>query len=318
MRIAGVAVSLVLLFLSSVAQADDDKRYAPLTLHLEGYEPNTIGFTQDSDDSGFMDFKISVKYALFPNVVAKHYSNIKTYFAFTGRFGQYFNRDSSPVVGKRFNPKLFLRYVTDWEEQELAAEQQPDLSTARRVREYIDLGYGHESNGQSINSAAEYQQARANSEKPEYADDHISRGWDYVELVWKKIPTHRGNDKLSTYLTLKYFLRNGLLQGKPEEYNEWENDSEGKPRKAVNGVSGMVKYQAQWACCGWLHDPKFALQYETGYQDIFEYHTWRFEAGVKVIELPVTFWHQRGYTSDLALYYKKVSSYGLQVEIGSF
>jgi len=63
--------------------------------------------------------------------------------AFTGRFAQYLGtRDSSPVVTKRLNPKLFYRQRT-------------------QGRDYFDIGYNHESNGQSINTLEGFEQAKA-------------------------------------------------------------------------------------------------------------------------------------------------------------
>ena len=277
---------------------------------LCSYEPNTIGYTQDSDDSWFMDFKLSVRYQLFPVWSTRGLNYVHTglgddsafYFAFTGRFGQYIGtRDSSPVVGKRFNPKLFYRYWTD-----------------KYHRGYVDFSFlAHESNGQSITSEAEYQAARASAEKPEFVDDQLSRGWDYVELIWKSVPVSQETTTISSYLMLKYFMRHGPLQGRAENYNAWENNPEGKTRDRVNGVAGMIKYQQSWQ---WLAftDVKIAALYETGYRDPFRYNTYRLELGTKVLQLPLTLWGQTGYNSDLAQYYKKVNSYGIAAEIGSF
>jgi len=238
-------------------------------------------------------------------------NDVGFYFAFTGRFGQYIGtRESAPVIGKRFNPKLFVRYWTD--ESRLG---------------YVDFAFlAHESNGQSIDNPAEYQLAQSVAERPEFANDHISRGWDYLELVWKKVPHYdEGKTSLTTYVTLKYFLPDGLLQGKPEEYNTWENHPEGKPRNRVNGVAGMLKFHQKgaWWTVGenkWalLSDIKLVAAYETGYREIFQYSTVRLEAGTKLMQLPLNLWAQKGYNSDLAQYYKKVTSWGIEVQIGSF
>jgi hypothetical protein len=314
MRVACINASLVSLLLVAAVRADEGLLFQPDMLRLESYEPNTIGYTKDSDDVGFMDFKVSVKYELFPDLVSKLSSDFKAYFAFTGRFGQYIGtRESSPVVGKRFNPKFIFRDIT-----RSGAAGSDENAPKSGADEYFDFAYAHESNGQSITSLAEYDQARANSERPEFANDNISRGWDYLEFTWKNVPSYTENHKLSTYLTLQYFLQRGLLQDAPEEYNSWENDPEGKPRKSVNGVRGIVKYQPKYKFSGWFSDPKYALIYETGYQHIFKYNTIRAEVGIKIQKLPVTLWGRTGYGSDLALYYKKVSSYGIEVEIGSF
>ncbi len=225
------------------------------------------------------------------------------YFAFTGRFGQYIGtRDSSPVVSKRFNPKLFYRYWTD----------EPHEA-------YIDLAFlAHESNGQSIDSPAEYQTALATSHDPTVVNDQLSRGWDYLELVWKSVPVELKDERmLNTFLRLKYFFYRGPLQGRAEEFEPWENNPQGKPRSHVNGIAGMVKYIGKGEA-GVFTDFKLAAGYETGYRQPFRFNTFRFELSTKVLQLPMTVWWQRGYNSDLAQYYKKVTSYGVQAEIGSF
>ena len=270
---------------------------------LEGYEPTTLGYTKDSDDVPFFDFKISVKYPIFPTL-----SDESIFFAFSGRFGQYLGtRTSSPVIGKRFNPKLFLKFPLD--------------AACRHNCGYVDIGYAHESNGQKINTPEEFNEIQKGEAKPEFAKDYISRGWDYLEINWKHVPWSSEENKFSTFLTVNYYLPNGLLQGAPEEYNGWENDREGKRRASVNGLRVLLKY-------GHDHDDdknkklvtdfKAALILETGYRDAFQNWSARAELATKILKLPVMVWVSNGYNSDLALYYKRITSYGISVEIGAF
>ena len=79
----------------------------------------------------------------------------------------------------------------------------------------------------------------------------------------------------------------------------------------------MIKYYEKRGG-EFLKDLKCAVLYETGYRRTFRYSTLRLELGTKVMQLPVTLRGQTGYGSDLAQYYKKVSSWGKQAEIGSF
>ena len=131
-------------------------------------------------------------------------------------------------------------------------------------------------------------------------------------------PSEDARSDLSTYLKFKYFFPRGLLQKAPEEYSAWENDPEGKARNRVNGLSAMLKYRSceQWG--KYFRWPKLVGSFETGYRDAMHYKTYRWEAGIRFIDLPITFWRQMGYGSDLAQYYKKVQSVGIEVEIGSF
>lgn len=294
---------------------------------VEVYEPSTIGYTKDSDDVPFMDFTVSLKYQFLRKWMRNLSSlnNERLYFAFTGRFGMYLgDRHSSPVIGKSFNPKLIWRHITDDADNDFHPLNTGVRKERQLIRGYLDFAYAHESNGQSIDSAAQFATAQAEAEKPEYAYDNISRGWDYLEVVWKKTLFSKSANRLSSYLDVKYFLPKGLLQGKAEEYRDWENDPEGKPRKQVNGISGLIEYENLWHVPKSyenrpaLANPNLSLRYETGYQKPFKYSTVRLEVGVELLEFPVTLWVQRGYNSDLALYYKKVTSYGLELKMGGF
>lgn len=275
-------------------------------LKLQSYEPNTLGYTWDKNDVGYMDFKLSLKYPIIHN--GEYYKGIHRYYlpapyiAFTGRFGQYIkSRKSSPVIGKRFNPKIFLRYWFGNEE------------------DFFDFGAAHESNGQRIDTALAYQDLRTDfvntGEDPDFANDYISRGWDYWDLALQKT-FRQGEHKYSVYLNYKYFLKGGGLQGRPEEYNSWEGGDKGKKRRYVDGISVMLKYSNKFSdtCKG----QKVALLYTTGNRKAFKYETVRFEFTQNIVTLPVTFWASEGYHSDLIDYYQSVKSYGIALELRNY
>lgn len=275
---------------------------------LESYEPNLLGYRYDDNDSGYMDFKISLKYPMFHSSEPQDanwgwFPHI--YLAFTGRFSQYIGeRDSSPVISKRFNPELFGRYWLD-----------------HTHGDYLDIAYGHESNGQSIDTSAAYI-ARRNSfttegEDPDFANDYISRGWDYVGATWKfqrKVP-FTDNSKFTGYLQLRYFLDDGFLQGKKEEYNSWENNPEGKPRDRVDGIRLKLKYDTNFINNKVFKSNKLFFSLTTGYEDVFNYNTVRAEWAVGLWNVPVMIWASKGYNSDLVDYYKKVDSFGIAIEL---
>ena len=289
---------------------------------LQSYEANKIGWTFDENDVGYMDFKVSLKYPFYydeilaakskerlagetsvKGVLVKYLLPIP-YLAFTGRFGQYIStRDSSPVIGKRFNPKVFGRFLVSG-------------------TDYLDIGYGHESNGQRINSEVSYQDLRedfaSNGEDPEFANDYISRGWDYLDLNWKysiNSPEYiEKEETFSTYVNLKFFLKDGLLQGELEESNEWENDSVGKQRKRVDGITIKAEYlRPENHFIGGIK-----LTYTTGYQGVFENNTVRFETILNLGDFPVMLWISEGYNSDLVDYYRRLKSSGVCLELNSF
>lgn len=275
---------------------------------LESYEPNTVGFTKDSDDERFLDVKLSLRYPLMPNAFRGVFPNSELSFAATVRFAQYIDtRASSPVIGKRFNPKLIWRRFTP--------------SAAPLFLQYLDFAYAHESNGQSINTHEEYlfevRRQEAVGNRPEAAKDFISRGWDYLEVASKHGPQRGENRQLTIYSSFRYFLPEGLLQEKAEEYNTWEDDLEGKPRKEVQGLALFLKHETWFPDAKWLKGVKLGLGLETGYSRPFRYNTLRLEARGDLAQLPILVFYQNGYNSDLALYYKRVSTIGIALELGT-
>jgi hypothetical protein len=284
--------------------------YRPDEGRLQLYEPLAAGYTKDSDDVPFLDVKLSIRYRLLPENVGAN--NYRVFLAFTTRFGFYLGtRESSPVIGKSYNPKLIWRYIPP-------SGTRPSVlgrPNSEEHRDYLDLAYAHDSNGQSINTPEEFEAAQRAAERPDFANDYISRGWDYLEATWKS--THGQRGQLVSYLNLKYFLKRGLLQGTPEEYNTWENNPQGKPRKAVDGLSETLEYD--WPCTDReVTCPLVSLKYQTGYQSPFQYSTVRVEAGARVYGIPLALWTQTGYMSDLAMYYRKVTSVGVELRVAAF
>lgn len=268
---------------------------------LQTQEPNRLGYT--FDDSGqFMDFTVSVKFSIFEYCLQQWVDpRFSADFAFTGRFGQYFERDSAPVIGKRFNPELiFARFRHE------------------RWGMY-EASYAHESNGQRITDFVSYLQTQGTLEKPEYADDYISRGWDFMRFSWVSrafLPfTHTQPVRL--WFTGKWFQKDGMLQGAPEEYYTWENDPEGKPRKQVDGLTTGIRYHWNTDWPG-ITQLSANITHTTGYEEAFRYNTVRVEGGVKIIDVPVVLWWAHGYNQDLVRYYNKTKYFGIAVVIENF
>lgn len=297
-----------------------------LPLGLQSYEPSAFGYTNFSDDVGFYNIKVSVKFPLAPGLTAKldNWSGKKDhfYFSFTGLFGFYIGtRDSNPVVGKEYNPQFFWQRDVECAGDHFTSKHSYAVSRADSPC-YFSLGYNHDSNGQIIAFPDQYLETQR-TQGTEAADDAISRGWDYLGFRAKYIPISTDFYRVSLYPDLKYFLSNGIVQGPPEELHYWEHPSDGKPRKEVDGVAALIKYQCHFGKKVFgdndvIGDGKAAIRYDTGYQNPFKYSTWRIEGGVQVFELPIVFWAQKGYMSDLSQYYRNVTGYGVEIEIGAF
>jgi hypothetical protein len=271
---------------------------------LEAHEANRAGFTKDSDDQLFMDFLVSIQHPIGLESAENNHRSYLPYFSFTGRFGQYlFERDSSPVVAKRFNPKLFFRYFMNNE----------TVFNRNNPSSFIDFEYAHESNGQSINSQLSFDAvAMSPGNKPAYAKDNLSRGWDYLGVAGQK----KLNDLTIAY-GFRYFLDYGILQRGIEQFQVWES-----PRSItqISQVSG-IRLNVDWRIDGNIVDD-FSIRVETGYRDILKYTTAELDVAIKPfyhgLGIPVVLWIRTGYNSDLAQFYEKVTSYGFALKFVSF
>jgi hypothetical protein len=339
------------LSMTSAAVADDAATASSATkasiehvqTGLQSYEPNAFGYTKNNDDAAYENFRLSVKFPLAPMYLAAHLPNDHLYFAFTGAFAFYIGtRPSSPVVGQEYNPKLFWQHDIPCREDPFTdsrsygdgrsrevmasnadAEHQGATKPVKRGTCYVTFGYNHSSDGQTIDTLSAFQEAVRSKGSVVAATDAISRGWDYLEVAGRVIVDATENHRFTLYPAAKFFLPHGLLQGRPEEIHDWEPITDGKQRKTVDGLSLLGKFQTHVGkdfdkCACGFGDAKVALRYLTGYQDPFKHGTVRLEVGIHILELPVTAWAQRGYMTDLAQYYRYVTGYGVQVEIGSF
>ncbi|NNE07473.1 MAG: hypothetical protein HKN20_02800 [Gemmatimonadetes bacterium] len=279
---------------------------------LSEHEPNRIVWTNDDDDVAYLDLQVSLRYELLPRTfegISRKVSpegstkRLRPYIAFTTRLGQYVKtRESAPVIGKRFNPQIYLRFESpqSW---------------------YMQIAYGHESNGQHIDSLDQFQRAQEEellvNEDSTFARDFVSRGWDYSEFVAAKEFTG-GATRFGFYMSGRYFLRDGALEGEPDEFFPWETVDEDRVtrRIQVHGLRATVKYE-QDVNLGFIKGWKVAGGFETGVESfgmIGKHQTWRVESTVLCGVLPIHAFASTGFGGDLARYNRKVDSFGFGFE----
>ena len=287
------------------------------------HEPNSFGYTADGGDKNYIDINLSLKWSpmddalSIPEARARGVDKYRScngsglpyiYLAFTTRQAFYLStRRSSPVIGQRYNPEIIGRY---WLED----------------GGYLDFGYNHESNGQSIDSFEAYQTLEneliASGDSSSLGKEYISRGWDFWELTWKTVYRHdiAWVDQAAYFFTARYFVSNGLFQGKPEEVNDWEKEYQNLSRSQVDGLRFLGRWDLH-DCRGmdWVCLQKISYQFTTGYEDPLENNAHRLEMGVKFFNaFPFTLWFSSGYNDDLVDYYRRVKSVGVSLELGSF
>jgi len=272
------------------------------------YEPNRVGLTRDSDDETFLDFTVSVRVVPLPplnRLLEDRWSTVPDglQLAFSTRLGQYlFTRDSAPVVAKRFNPKLFLR----WE-----------LAEAN----HVDVAYGHESNGQNVTTLEQFEAAQAaavgRGDEKRTAFDQISRGWDYAELRLSFASHDSTEGGWRTTVSIRHFLdKGGLLQGDAENINDWEEPGGVRKRQDVHGLRSVFRWHTSRGL--WIERFKVSLTYETGIARPFEHHSFRLDAVFHPRGIPLFLSYARGHNGDLAQFDRVTDSYGVGLEFKPF
>lgn len=317
---------------------------------FRAYEPTEAGFTIDQThgrDDKFLDATISFMLPLFHNVAPPPqrtyeqtsftrpwaYAPYRFYFAMTDRFGQFvYTRESSPVINKRFNPLIAMRW---WE------KAPGDGGKLTSEDNFFEVVYAHESNGQSVDSEVQYNaqvtaylEESSNLSPDEQlrrahrsARDNISRGWDYVGFQFARdwdTPAVAGT--LALRARANVYL-GGAFQQHIEEYNDWEVDPDhpavrfgGSPRKRsdYDGISGRLTYvsRARHAANGL--DGRCAITWTTGYAHLLRNNTVKVEVGFSMYAMPFLLWYRTGYNSDLIDYYRRDSSFGLKMSFWRF
>ena len=276
-----------------------EEQYLPL---LSSHEPNRVGYAIENANLGHLDFLLSLKFPLgqwgrmLQGASPRHPTGLYengVFGAVSLRASQYIGtRDSSPVVGRRFNPEFFYRY-------------------RQTKSSYLDLGFGHESNGQNINTELEFdlrRQALArDGDSVSSATDYLSRGWDYLGIR-KSGPASFLGDDIDYIFQGRLFLRNGPFQGEAEDYYDFETSARSFHRRDFDGILFGLRGQA--------NNAGFSVFYSTGYSSLFEHHTLRAEVRYRFQDLaPFIVWYQTGYNSDLAHYYQRTQTLGAGIEL---
>lgn len=292
---------------------------------LSNHDKNRLSFRKDETelDEVYMDAELSIKYPFLTGPIESAFNKVnfghdnvvpRLFFSASTRFSQYIKtRKSSPVVARRYNPELFLRL---W---------QPNGN-------FFDIGYGHESNGQSINDEDSFRKAQEKFVKPSdneldnldtfienplFARDELSRGWDYFSFRWRKQWASNlfsiKDSRVESRFEFKRFLSEGFLQGAPEEYQTWEDDGRRlRPRDEYDGLVYSLQYFLPTASCEFLIClTKIEIEQATGYQNIFQHNSTELQLTMNIFDIPFHVWGKSGYNNDIVDYYDYTNSWGI-------
>jgi outer membrane phospholipase A len=263
---------------------------------LSGNEPSYFAFAHDSGSSeNHIEFYLSIKYPLLTTLVERYLGqDSRLYFDYNGKYDFYaFSRNSSPIISRLQNPGVM--YERTW-------PAVPHLHL-----QSLKTGYFHESNGQTVDTRAEYLAT-------EHASDYVSRGWDYIPLVLKFAVTEKrhgifGNFYL--YLQGRYFLDRQLFRDKREDQVFWETLAEQPHIEDYDGIRTTLStvfilpyFEAR--------EIKFSAIFRTGYRDFNL--SQRYEATFRLFDVPLYVYYFRGYGVEISTYQEKGSTYGIGFE----
>jgi outer membrane phospholipase A len=300
---------------------------------VRAYEPVKLGLTRDAGDELFMDFTLSLMFPLLGDYWDApaagepwwgkrdglfNSQHTALFLSGTVRAGQYvWGRPSAPVVEKRFNPQLFLRFWLPVDGRESA-------------NKFLDVIYAHESNGQSITTADRFQEQRevyrkleADPDSPlaydrslRSARDAISRGWDYVGVnaswSWRE-------ERHIAMVKVREYLPWGFLQQDAEQSNDWEGDGPTHRRRDYDGLTLQytVFENALIDNVPFLTG-RTTFTYTTGLSRPGRHNTFELDLGVALWRRPFSLWVRYGYNSNLTNYYRRDHSVGGGIAIWSF
>lgn len=180
---------------------------------------------------------------------------------------------------------------------------------------FVDVYYGHLSDGQGISDPAGLAQlagtlgGNSPGQSMEFARDYISRGWDYFGAAW----TGTFQDGGSLYARLRKYV-GGFFQQQIEE-TPWED-----PQSRITRLQQVNGIYVRYASNNPGSDFNYTASLETGAETPGRYNTLRLEGinRVKWFDVPLKLWYQQGYNSDLAQYYKFVRSAGFAFQFTTF
>jgi outer membrane phospholipase A len=271
------------------SKKSEDNKENHLTRKLSGNEPSYFVFARDNNGSfNNIEFYLSLKYPLFENVVHRLLGpNIDLYFNYNGKYDFYLeSRPSSPVISRRQNPGAMFTYNLEKQTYGLAS---------------IKTGYFHESNGQTIDTATEYATT-------EYAEDFVSRGWDYIPLELRfSFPEQL--EGFTFYFKGRYFLPKQIFSHDKEDTIFWDLTDDSK----ISDYDGLTLVLRKTVPINkYLKDLKLTAVYRTGYTDFNL--TQRYEATFSTLDLPVYIFYQSGYGIEISTYQERGYTWGIGVE----
>ena len=181
---------------------------------IKGYRDNYVSqMPEFSGNEKHSEFFFSFWHPITDeNAFFQDISNF-SFISYVGKFDFFWvldggeTRASGPVVNRLNNPEI--HYRIGW---------LPFFGQTDPAVEYLDLAFGHESNGQTIDDVDTFYRE---IERGRNAIDSVSRGWDYISLEARSalFGAEDSNGNKGAYLTvnLRNYFQNGGLSHKEDD-----------------------------------------------------------------------------------------------------
>lgn len=259
---------------------------------LTGNNPSYFVYTQDNDNAfDHIEFYLSVKYPMLENTIHNLFGpKADLHFNYNGKYDFYLvDRYSSPVISRLQNPGIMFSYPLDHSLYGLAT---------------IKTGYFHESNGQTIDTAAEYAST-------ENSADFVSRGWDYIPLELEfDFILPQPLTAFTLFFKGRYFMDKQLFKDDKEDSIFWETNNDARIED-YDGLSLELRSQTVFDS-EHIQGLKLAATFRSGYKDFNLSH--RYKATFRALGLPLYIFYFKGYGTEIATYHKRGYTLGLGVE----
>ncbi len=229
----GIAAAAMLLVASGAAALQPADLSLPEEVGFRVDEPVFLGVSHQNEEWG-LEFLLSLR--LHPGWIEGNdsvWAPDRVYLvSFTTQGTQELGLESQPVVGKRFHVQILPTVFS------LGREGAPEGSGFLAVSLY-----GHESNGQSVQTREEFralldrfvaEEGRAEDDVRHFASARLSRGWDLSELQagWRGLEL--GPTRWAFGARAAMYWDWGFLQRDAEETYDFET-ADVQRRRDVNG-----------------------------------------------------------------------------------
>lgn len=283
---------------------------------FKSYKPNYVVYVPKegntpAEDDEHLEVYYSFKYRISNEKIHGKLSyNNYYYLSYTGKFDFYTDifhetpesRKSSPVINRLSNPEIHYRAYLSSKNQKQGL-----------FSKYIDVAFGHESNGQTLDINS-YEAYRDNTQDGVHFVDYISRGWDYLSAEYKYEYNKKNCDAeyfscLYGHIYVRRFYNYGPLQKGIDDDIFWPDTVNTDAKiKYFDGIRLILGKEFP-SEPGSPPDKGYWINYRTGINKTGKYNSFtlnvRHDVGLFGFKLPVYLRYFNGYGKELTTYHER-------------